>query len=467
MPYSHTLHVNNWALDLERTFMDRGTRASGTLGYRAAFAYVKKRVTGSPAAKAWLQWKVQPFKHVFDVTRDVWLTNPRGDNVTVQSLKYNTATNYYGTMGTLVDTRTNSTHGSACLEEQWEGIVATGKIAVIMRGGCPIAQKVKLALKKGAIAVIIYHHVEDKNGVPGGSMGIQNAGRLLPTVLIDHHTGMDLRFRMSKEMQCNVHMRVDCVTEMRKGSNLLVDTKVGSPRSIILVGAHLDTLPLSPGMNDNGSGVAAVIEMARAMREYFGFENQIRFAFWGGHFNGMAGSEYYASQLTEEELDMHKFYLDLDMLGATNPTWTVYSDTLDHKAGSRHMYKFLEINGAKPVYRRFRNSSDYVTFLRRGIPSAGLFTGAGPPIYPCHGLPCDNKRNLNSYTLHEATQAAMYMVSKLALDASEIPPRLKPYRRSAVDKYAEGIFTGNDTLAKDMEQEREKYFARVQEYESF
>ncbi|PHH83478.1 hypothetical protein CDD82_437 [Ophiocordyceps australis] len=460
-------NVNNWVLDLERIFVDRGTRSSGTNGYRWALGYVKRRVTGSWEAKRWLDWQEQHFKHIYDFSREVWLTSPIGENITVQTLKYNTASNIHGIEGVLIDTRTNTTHGSACLKEQWEGIQAKGKIAIIMRGGCPLAQKVKHARDHGAIAAIIYHHVEDNTGVPGGSLGLENAGHLIPTLLTDYQSGMELNFCVRKGIQCKVRLVVDCVTETRQGTNFIVETKVGDPKSVILVGAHLDTLPLSPGMNDNGSGVAALIEIARAMREYYGFVNKVRFAFWGGYFNGRAGSEHYVSLLAEAHLDWHKFYLDIDMVGAIRPVWTVYSDTRDHKAGSRHMFKFLEINGAKPAYRHFRDSSDYVTFLKRGIPSAGLYTGSGPSIYPCHGLPCDNKRNVNSDTVFEATKAAMYMVSKLALDSSEVPPRVKPFLRSAVVNGTEPRFYGNDTVPQDSEEDRMEYLDRIEGIASF
>ena len=72
--------------------------------------------------------------------------------------------------------------------------------------------------------------------------------------------------------------------------NILADTG-GDAGHTVVVGAHLDSVRQGPGINDNGSGVAAVLETARWMKEA-GIKpaNRVRFAFWGGEEDGLYGS---------------------------------------------------------------------------------------------------------------------------------------------------------------------------------
>ena len=80
--------------------------------------------------------------------------------------------------------------------------------------------------------------------------------------------------------------------------NILADT-VGDAGHTVVVGAHLDSVQEGPGINDNGSGVAAVLETARWMKEAgITPANRVRFAFWGGEEDGLYGSQHYVDELS-------------------------------------------------------------------------------------------------------------------------------------------------------------------------
>ena len=79
---------------------------------------------------------------------------------------------------------------------------------------------------------------------------------------------------------------------------MLADTPSGRADRTVLVGAHLDSVLEGPGINDNGSGSAAILETALQMAELgIAPTNRVRFAFWGGEEDGLIGSDYYVSQL--------------------------------------------------------------------------------------------------------------------------------------------------------------------------
>ena len=76
---------------------------------------------------------------------------------------------------------------------------------------------------------------------------------------------------------------------MVKSRNVLAQTRTGDSRNVVVVGAHLDSVARSPGINDNGSGVAAVLEAAAALGSQPQTTNAVRFAFWGSEEGGLEG----------------------------------------------------------------------------------------------------------------------------------------------------------------------------------
>ena len=95
--------------------------------------------------------------------------------------------------------------------------------------------------------------------------------------------------------------------------NILADTG-GDAGHTVVVGAHLDSVQEGPGINDNGSGVAAVLETARWMKEAgITPANRVRFAFWGGEEDGLYGSQHYVDELSPAEIGQTAANLNVDM----------------------------------------------------------------------------------------------------------------------------------------------------------
>ena len=109
--------------------------------------------------------------------------------------------------------------------------------------------------------------------------------------------------------------------------NVLVEYP-GASENVWMLGAHLDSVPAGPGINDNGTGVANILETARYLSENNPqLAHGIRFAFWAGEELGLLGSVHYVQELTEADAEVILGYLNLDMIGSPAPGRLIYDGT--------------------------------------------------------------------------------------------------------------------------------------------
>ncbi|KAB5522912.1 hypothetical protein GE09DRAFT_495448 [Coniochaeta sp. 2T2.1] len=422
---TNELQRNLW--NLNKIARDNGgNRAFGTPGYKASVDFVLERAQKRFAKE--MDTYVQPFTHTFEQTRQIWVKGPAGENVYVITLLYNHATPVPGGItAELIDTRVDDgERGSACFEDQWAGIDATGKIALIKRGVCAIADKLKLAKAHGAVAAIVY------NQTPGTAYGsatlsADNIGLLVPAGLIPLEVGTAWKARLAAGEKLSASLLVDSVFEERETWNVVSETKEGSPDSVIMLGAHLDSVQAGPGINDDGSGTTALLEIMGSIKKYKGFPHKVRFAWWGAEESGLVGSLYYTSHLNETEADAIKYYFNYDMIGSIAPYYHVYKSE-NSGIGAETLVNWISSQGKPAEYGSFGTSSDYVGFLELGIPSSGIFTGAGAPEDPCYHLACDTLDNIDYDALTVNAKAAGRAAAKLALSLDGVPARTKVTR---------------------------------------
>ena len=224
---------------------------------------------------------MQPFNHTFESTRDIWVKGPDGKKVYAVTLMYNSATPLPdGVTAALIDTPVDDTRGSACFADQWKGIDATGKIALVKRGTCPISDKLKLAKAAGAKAVILYNNQPGEK-ISGATLSAENLGQLVPVGVITLEVGTAWKDRLTKGEELKVTLLVDSIAEERESWNVISETKEGDPNNVVMLGAHLDSVQAGPGVNDDGSGTAGLLEIVSSITQYKGFKNKVRFAWWG------------------------------------------------------------------------------------------------------------------------------------------------------------------------------------------
>lgn len=171
------------------------------------------------------------------------------------------------------------------------------------------------------------------------------------------------------------------------GYNLVADWPGGDPAAVLMVGAHLDSVQSGPGINDNGSGSAAVLQVALTVAAT-GFRpgRHLRFAWWGAEELGLVGSLHYVASLSAAELTAISGYLNFDMIGSPDPGYFVYDGDGSARgrtrppAGSavieRTLRSAFSAVGVTPRDIDLGGVSDHASFAAVGIPVGGTFTGA-------------------------------------------------------------------------------------------
>lgn len=417
---------------------NNGNRAFGTRGYADSSDYVLSQIT-SKNDKDFRTWK-QAFNHTYEETRTISVTGPDGEDVEVFSLMYNNATPLpKGVTGELVAVPVDdsrgvwrgpamqrnpmlTTSGSGCFEDQWAGLDVTSKLALVKRGSCSISDKLKIAKKLGASGVILFHNT---NSTPNAAtLGAENIGLLAPVGLVSLSVGEAWRARITANETLTVTLLVDSIFETRPSWNVFAETREGDPNNVIMLGAHLDSVQAGPGINDDGSGVTAQIEIIKALRGFSGINNKVRVAFWGAEEAGLIGSLFYTEHLTPAEADRIRFYYNYDMIGSPVPVYGIYAgDNPGDKAGAQILLDYLVAKGKPAYFGSFGTGSDYVGFLELGIPSSGIHTGGGVPADPCYHLACDTYDNISWEALELNTRAAARAAATMALSVKDVPPR--------------------------------------------
>ncbi|WP_204018652.1 M28 family metallopeptidase, partial [Sphaerimonospora thailandensis] len=226
------------------------------------------------------------------------------------------------------------------------------------------------------------------------------------------------------------------------GYNVIADWPGGDPNDVLMLGAHLDSVTAGPGINDNGSGSAGILEVAlEVARSGFTPGKHLRFGWWGAEELGLRGSNYYVTNLPSTERSKIKAYYNFDMIGSPNPGYFIYDgDDSDRTgsgpgpAGSDYLERVLQDYFASiNVPTRgtdFDGRSDYGPFIRYGIAAGGTFTGAegrktsaeaqmwggtaGQAYDRCYHSSCDTMSNINDTALNRNADAIAYAVWTVA-----------------------------------------------------
>ncbi|MCT2585244.1 M28 family metallopeptidase [Actinophytocola gossypii] len=209
------------------------------------------------------------------------------------------------------------------------------------------------------------------------------------------------------------------------GYNLIADWPGGDENAVMMFGGHADSVRVGPGINDNGSGSAGLLEVALAVAEQdLAPAKHLRFAWWGAEEIGLVGSTHYVESLPADELAKISGYLNFDMIGSPNAGYFVYSSS-GQPDGSATFEQMLNDHYAaagvptEPI--QIGGRSDHAAFADAGIPTGGVFTGAegtktpaqaekwggtaGDAFDPCYHSPCDTTDNIDATALDRNSDA--------------------------------------------------------------
>ncbi|NNE11641.1 MAG: M28 family peptidase, partial [Ilumatobacter sp.] len=202
---------------------------------------------------------------------------------------------------------------SGCEASDFAGFTA-GHIALVQRGACSFQLKAENAADAGAVGVIIFNqgNADGRFGLINGTLSSDYGGGV-PVVFATYDRGVEWSTTSGLEMRL--------VADVFRGEattvNVLAETPGGDPDNVVMVGAHLDSVNEGPGIQDNGSGSAAILEVAIQMAEVE-THNKVRFAWWGAEESGLVGSDFYVFGLSDEEREKIALYLNFDMIGSPN-----------------------------------------------------------------------------------------------------------------------------------------------------
>jgi Zn-dependent M28 family amino/carboxypeptidase len=353
---------------------NNGTRAVGTPGYEASVDYVVETLRKSGFDVQTPEFSARVFHS------EKGSVEAGGLTADARALEYSLGTPEGGVTGPLLFAPTGDSPG--CAPADYDKLPAQGAVVVVDRGGCQFAQKEDAAAQRGAAALIVVDNVDEQS--MGGTLGA-NTEVKIPVVSITKSVGFQLR---SKSGPATIKLVAN--TQSFKARNVIAQTKTGSPTDVVMAGAHLDSVPEGPGINDNGSGVAAILETAVRLGNSPQVRNAVRFAFWGAEELGLIGSRNYVESLDAEGLKNIALYLNFDMLASPNPGYFTYdgdqSLPMDARGqpvvpeGSagieRTLVAYLKQAGKTAQDTSFDGRSDYDGFTLAGIPSGGLFSGA-------------------------------------------------------------------------------------------
>ena len=207
--------------------------------------------------------------------------------------------------------------------------------------------------------------------------------------------------------------------------NLLAEHAGNDPSRVLMIGAHLDSMPAGPGINDNGSGVAAVLAIAEALTSFEAGASTVRVAFWGAEEPGRHGSAAYVASLDATARDAIHGYLNLDIVGSPNFVRFVYDEPAAAPGSSSIRDALAEQLSAQGLAWEpidLSGKSDHASFADAGIPTGGLFAGgtepktdaqartfggtAAEPADGCIHAACDAIDRINLEVLEQMADAA-------------------------------------------------------------
>ncbi|MER6776491.1 MULTISPECIES: M28 family metallopeptidase [unclassified Streptomyces] len=364
-----------------------GNRAAGTPGHAASAAYVHDTLK-----KAGYQVAYQDF--------DIYEAHTKTEKTTVlaglggaprelptAAFTFTKSTPAGGLVAPLALARVDETPG--CTADDYASGTFTGKIALVKRGSCTFVEKQKAAAAAGALGVIVYNH-SGTTPVRGGFSS--PAEGIIPSAGLSLADGEALA-AAAAEGEVKVRLDLDQEHVKKTTRNVVAETMGGRSDRVVTVGAHLDSVPEGPGINDNGSGSAGLLEVALkladegANKKGKGPANKVRFAWWSAEELGLLGSEHYVAQLSDRQKKDIALYLNFDMIASPNPVQFVYdgddSDKVGEGAGPAGSAQiealingFLDKKGKPHEGSDFDGRSDYGPFIANGIPAGGTFTGA-------------------------------------------------------------------------------------------
>jgi carboxypeptidase Q len=418
-------------------------RLIGGKGHNDTIAYIKKELE---ALDGYYKVELQPFTTLTQISGSA--------NLTINNQTYSPGLMEYSPSGEVTASLVVVSN-LGCSQSDYPSTLA-GNVALISRGTCEFGLKSALAGNAGAKAAIIY------NNIPGNLSATlgpppRPEGAYVPTVALSQEEGTALVQQITGG--ATLTAAVDVETEILNvtTNNVLATTTHGNLNTTLMLGAHTDSVAAGPGINDDGSGTIAILEVAKQLAKWK-VNNAVRFGFWAAEEEGLLGSTYYVEHLPPAELASVRAYLNFDMVASPNFIYGIYDGdgsafNLTGPPGSAEIEAFFQkwFRSEKLPFTstEFSGRSDYQAFIDNGIPAGGtdtgadgiktpeeavIFGGTAGIIYdPNYHQALDNVANLNQTAFEVNGRAIAAAVGEYATSFASLPPKA-PVKRSLLRK---------------------------------
>ncbi|WP_068188859.1 M28 family peptidase [Mycobacterium sp. UM_CSW] len=427
---------------------NRGSRADGTPGYDASVDYVAKALRDRG-----FKVSTPQFDRLYNVSPGKPALTVAGRTYQVDQASMLVRTPPGGLTGPAV----HPARASGCTAGDYPAALPAGAIAVVDDAGCSVVDKQNSAVARGAAGLIVLS-APNGQGAPPTLFGPGYFKQLtVPVAVVGANGAAALAHDTGP-----VRLVLDAENRTISSRNVLAQTETGSPHDAIVVGAHLDSPRDGPGINDDGTGVAAVLETALQLGPLAAVNNAVRFAFWGADEDGINGVMDYVFGMDRDQLNDIAMYLDFNMLGSPNagfftddgdqsgpPTPGIaFGDVPEGSAGiERTLGGYLNLAGKRPADMPLATMADYHPFLVAGVPVGGLTAGAsqlkttvqarlwggqaGVPFDPNFQSPRDTVEAVNRDALAVMGSGAAFAVGTYAESiggVNGVPPHDKRHR---------------------------------------
>lgn len=205
-----------------------------------------------------------------------------------------------------------------------------------------------------------------------------------------------------------------------------IEGEIKGDEQIFIVCAHYDSVPNSPGADDDASGVAAVLAAARVLSNY-NFEHTIRFVTFSGEEQGLLGSHEYA-RLARERNESIDGVLNADMIGyakSENGRKRVIIQETDSSMWITNLsinisMEYEDIIGLEIYRERSQPYSDHHSFIRYGYNATFFFE------YEFNDYYHSSEDTIDKIDLNYATRVARLIVGTMVEMAKLKEDYIKP-----------------------------------------
>jgi len=276
----------------------------------------------------------------------------------------------------------------------FDAVNVKGAIAIVQRGEIRFLEKAQNAAAAGAVGLVIV------NNQPGDFYGTLGGEAKIPVLALAGEQGKPLLQQTLDKVSLNVNARQRVVT----GRNIIAHVQ-GVNQPSVIVGGHYDSVQGAPGANDNASGTAVVLQMARELAGT-PLAKQVWFVAFDGEEDGLRGSRAFVSTAQPKLLTNLKGMLNFDMVGV--------NDNLRIGGTSSLMALAKATDNSNSTFSASSGGSDHAPFAAAGVPVLFFHRGQDANYHT------PNDKQVDPKLLDETARVGLDVVRLLVSDSQSL-----------------------------------------------